>query len=154
MTSITSRLRTRLNTLFTTIRDENIVSDEVSADFLDTCKIRLISHTFQVTDDESMYSSLYLSLDPPILFAPLPQSAIDDHPFDPARCIDSLTGKSKLDFMDYGTSYIPISMRSPGDHTKYLLRYLENWTFHGFPRQHLPPLIWGLAKLSFLTPIR
>jgi hypothetical protein len=155
MTSTTSRLRTRLNTLLTTIRDENIVSDEVSANFLSTCKIRLIPHVFQVTEDESNYSSLHLSHNPPILFAPLPKSAIDDHPFDHTNCIDPYTGKSLLDFMDYGTSVnIPTSMQSPGDHTKYLTRYLLDWTFQGYARQNLPPLIWSLADLSFLVPIR
>lgn len=155
MTRTTSRLRTRLNTLFTTICDENIISDEVSADFLSTCKIRLIPHVFQVTDDVSLYSSLYLSRDPPILFAPLPSSAFDDHPFDRASCNDPSTGKSLLDFVDYGTSVnIPTSMQSPGDRTQYVARYLKDWAFSGFTRQHFPPLIYSLADLSFLVPIR
>ncbi|GAM38062.1 hypothetical protein TCE0_033f08508 [Talaromyces pinophilus] len=155
MTSTTSRLRTRLDTLLKTIRDEDIVSDQVSANFLDTCKIRLIQHTFQVTDDESNYGSLYLSQNPPILFAPLPKSAFDDHPFDHVNCNDPSTGKSLLNFIDYGTSVgVPTSTQNPGDYTQYLARYLKDWTFPGFPRQHFPPLIWSLADLSFLVPIR
>ena len=155
MTSTTSRLRTRLDTLLKTICDEDIVSDEVSANFLNTCKIRLIQHTFQVTDDESNYRSLYLSQNPPILFALLPKSAFDDHPFDRVNCNDPSTGKSLLDFIDYGTSVgVPTSTQNPGDYTQYLARYLKDWTFPGFPRQRFPPSIWSLVDLSFLVPIR
>ncbi|KAF5016185.1 hypothetical protein F66182_12215, partial [Fusarium sp. NRRL 66182] len=45
-------------------------------------------------------------------------------------------------------------MQSPGDRTQYVARYLKDWAFSGFTRQHFPPLIYSLADLSFLVPIR
>lgn len=155
MTSITTRLRTRLDTLWKAIRDENIVSDQVSDDFLSACKIRLVRHVFQLTEDVSDYQSIYLSQSPPILFAPLPKSATVDHPFDRARCHDPSTGKSVLDFIDYGSpDYAPAHLQSSRHNPRYLSGFLQDWTFPGFPRKHLPPLVESLADLSFLVPIR
>lgn len=81
MTSTTSRLRTRLDTLWKAIRDENIVSDQVSDDFLRICKIKLVQHVFITTDHVSNYEPLYLNQSPPVLFAPLPKVAFTEHPF-------------------------------------------------------------------------
>lgn len=86
MTSTTSRLRIRLDTLWRAIRDEKIVSDQVSDDFLRTCKIKLVQHVFHTTNQ-----SLYLDQNPPVLFAPLPAVAITEHPFDDMRCKDPFT---------------------------------------------------------------
>lgn len=155
MASTTSRLRTRLDTLWKAVHNENIFSDQVPEDFLSACKIRLVQHHFETTDDGSDDEPTNLSYDPHILFLPLPQAAIEDHPFDRARCHNPSTGKSKLDFMDYGCpEIIPPRLRSDRHHTRWLSWYLQNWTFPGFPRKHLPPLVWSLADLSYLVPVR
>lgn len=149
MTSITSRLRTRLDTLWKAVSDKQTVSDHVSDDFLSACNIRLIQHHFEATDDESHDESTYLSYDPPILFVPCPQSAIDDHPFDLAKCISPLSGTSVNDFK----AYKPRGYVS-GLETGYLSWFLENWAINGFVRQNLPPNIWSLSDLSYIVPIR
>jgi hypothetical protein len=157
MASITSRLRTRLDTLWKAICDEKIDTNQVSDDFLSACKVRLVQHHFEAKDDDSNDESTYLSYNPPILLVPCPQSAVDDHPFDLAQCIHPLTGDSKLKFRDYKSPSQDNGLssgNSPGLHTKYLSWYLENWAIHGFPRQNLPPLVWGLSGLSYIVPIR
>lgn len=129
------------------IHDKNIVSDQVSDDFLRTCKIKLVEHVFQTTSRRvSNYESLYLSQSPPVLFAPLPKVAFTEYPFDDG---------SLRDFIDYGApDHVPTHLQYATNHPRYLSAYLEKWTFSGFPRKRLPPLVYGLADLSFLVPIR
>lgn len=154
MTSTTSRLRTRLDTLWKAIRD-NIVSDQVSDDFLRICKIKLVQHVFITTDHVSNYEPLYLNQSPPVLFAPLPKVAFTEHPFDDARCKDPTTNGSLRDFIDYGSpDHAPTHLQNSSHHPRYLSGYLQKWTFSGFPRKRFPPLVYGLADLSFLVPIR
>jgi hypothetical protein len=48
----------------------------------------------------------------------------------------------------------PTHLQYATNHPRYLSAYLEKWTFSGFQRKRLPPLVYGLADLSFLVPIR
>lgn len=88
MASVTSRVRTRLDALWKKVVDDKMLLQHgaILNDFLKDHEVRLVPHHFEIKDDESAY----LTCDPPILFAPYPQSVIDDHPIDPNQCIDEL----------------------------------------------------------------
>lgn len=179
MASVTSRLRTRLDSLWKALLDYEkmdkilLQHGAIPDQFLKANDIRLIAHTFDRADNDSAY----LSCDPPILFKPLPQSTIDSHPIgsEPITTVftavstadssaDSSEDSSEMAFKDYvapddddGDVYH--SSSSPMACATYLAHgYLGNWVFGGFPRKNfsedtLVP-IQSLAELSGITQVR
>ncbi|KAH8704990.1 hypothetical protein BGW36DRAFT_402663 [Talaromyces proteolyticus] len=158
MPSVTTRLRSRLQALWKTVHraEKNGMLGNHSAiteEFLRKNKIRLVPHTFDRPDNKPTYSSC----DPPILFAPLSQSAIDDYPIDADELIDPDTAECDIDFIEYSppkdVDNIYETRWRPNKCTEFLFSYLENWVFGGFPRKNIGKCAWALSDLSGITRV-
>jgi hypothetical protein len=147
MASTTSRIRNSLNSLAQTVLDESMsgnieVNNAVSHAFLERHRIRLVSHDFENPEIQGY--------NPPVLFAPSPQSFLDVHPIQPEKCDDPRLGNPFYQFLDYepGGKWM-----QPTECAHGLFRYMEKWAYTGFPRRDTD-FIDSLQSKKGITPIR